>query len=58
MVKDRKAWHVQSMGLQRAGHGLVTEQQQQPTPVFLPEEFHGQRGGWWAIVCGVAKSYR
>ena len=23
-----------------------------PTPVFLPGEFHGQRG-WWAIVHGV-----
>ena len=25
-VKDRKAWHVQSMGLQGVGHSLVTEQ--------------------------------
>ena len=28
MVKDRKAWHVQSMGLQRAGHDWATQQQQ------------------------------
>ena len=27
----------------------------EPTPVFLPGEFHGQ-GAWWAIVHGVAKS--
>ena len=27
----------------------------QPTPVFLPEEFHGQRGPW-ATVHGVAQS--
>ena len=27
----------------------------QPTPVFLPGEFHGQRN-WWAIVDGVAES--
>ena len=29
--------------------------QWQPTPVFLPGEFHGQRA-WWATVHGVAKS--
>ena len=28
----------------------------QPTPVFLPEKCHGQRGAWWAAVHGVAKS--
>jgi len=27
----------------------------QPTPVFLPRKFHGQRT-WWATVHGVAKS--
>ena len=26
-----------------------------PTPVFLPEEFHGQRGAWQATVHGVLK---
>ena len=40
------------MGLQRVGHNMATEQQQQigvsqytwqRTPVFLPGEFHGQR---------------
>ena len=25
-VKDRRDWHVQSMGLQRVGHNLATEQ--------------------------------
>ena len=43
---------LQSMGLQRVGHNMATEQQQQigvsqytwqRTPVFLPGEFHGQR---------------
>ena len=28
----------------------------QPTPVFLPGTFHGQRGAWWATVHGVAES--
>ena len=27
----------------------------QPTPVFLPGEFHGQRS-WWSIVHGVSKN--
>ena len=27
----------------------------QPTPVFLPREFH-DRGAWWALVHGVANS--
>ena len=34
---------LQFMGSQRVLHDLVTEQQQQSTPVFLPGEFHGQR---------------
>ena len=37
---------LQSMGLQRVGYDLVTEQQRrerQPTLVFLPGEFHGQK---------------
>ena len=29
IVKDRGDWCLQSMGLQRVGHDLVTEQQQQ-----------------------------
>ena len=49
IVKDKEAWWA-VVHVERAGHDLVTEQQQQPTPVFLPEEFHGQRGAWWAIV--------
>ena len=28
----------------------------QPTPVFLPGEFHEQRGAWQATVHGVARS--
>ena len=31
-------------------------QKWQPTPIFLPGEFHGQRGIWWATVHGVEKS--
>ena len=27
IVKDREAWRVQSIGLQRVGHDLETEQQ-------------------------------
>ena len=38
-------WSARSPG---EGHG-------NPTPVFLPGEFHGQRSQW-AIVHGVAKS--
>jgi len=57
IVKDKEAWCA-VVHVERAGHDLVTEQQQQPIPVFLPEEFHVQRGAWWAIVYGVAKSYR
>ena len=29
IVKDKEAWRAAVHGLQRAGHGLVTEQQQQ-----------------------------
>ena len=29
IVEDRPAWHLQSMGLQRVGQDLATEQQQQ-----------------------------
>ena len=28
----------------------------QPTPVFLPGKFYGQKT-WWATVCGVTKSW-
>ena len=28
IVEDREAWLLQSMGLQRVGHDLVTKQQQ------------------------------
>ena len=31
IVKDREAWHLQSMGSKRVGHNLATEQQQQVT---------------------------
>ena len=36
MVKYRRVWHVLSVGSQRTGHDLVTEQQQQQT-----EKEHG-----------------
>ena len=29
LVMDREAWLLQTMGLQRVGHDLLTEQQQQ-----------------------------
>ena len=29
----------------------------QPTPVFLPEESHGQRGSWWAPAMGSPQSW-
>ena len=28
LVMDRESWHLQSMGLQKGGHELVSEQQQ------------------------------
>ena len=31
IVKDREAWHLQSMGSKRVRHNLATEQQQQVT---------------------------
>ena len=56
---------LQSMGLQRVGHDLVTSlslftfihwrRKWQPTPVFLPEESQ-DRGAWWAAVYVVAQS--
>ena len=35
VVKDREAWLLQSMGLQRVSHSFVTEQQQQASQVAL-----------------------
>ena len=37
------------------GSGRSKRRERLPTPVFLPEEFHG-RGAWWATVNGVAKN--
>ena len=34
IVKDRGTWHLQSRGLQRVGHDLATEQQNQQQ--FIP----------------------
>ena len=34
LVMDREAWCVQSMGLQRVGHDLATEKQQQVSDVM------------------------
>ena len=36
MVKDGEAWHAQSMGSQRVGHILATEQQYTLDLVYLP----------------------
>ena len=35
MVKDREAWHVQSVMLQRVGDNRGTEQQQQEISIYL-----------------------
>ena len=35
MVKNRKPGMLQSMGLQKVGHDLVTEQQQQAFTIFI-----------------------
>ena len=35
---------------------LILTSERQPTPVFVPEEFRGQRGAWQPAVCGVSKS--
>ena len=37
MVKDREAWCAQSMGSQRAGHDLMTEQRE---PTVSHKEFY------------------
>ena len=43
MVKDREAWHTESMGLKRVGHDKVTEQQQNIilSVSELPVQLHG-----------------
>ena len=39
MVKDKEAWFLQSMGLQRVRNDLATEQQQQQSNVInSPQE--------------------
>ena len=69
---------LQSMGSLRVGHDWATSlwlftfmhcrRKWQPTPVFLPREFHGQKSlvdyssstifmDWWATVHGVTKSW-
>ena len=35
IVKDREAWHLQAMGLQRVRHNLPTKQQQQQGREFI-----------------------
>ena len=49
---DRGVWQATVQGVTRVGQDLAAKP---PPPVFLPGEFHGQRG-WWATVHGVAKS--
>ena len=46
IVKNREAWHVQSMGSQRVGHNLATEQQQHCIQWAYS---HARTGawGWW-----------
>ena len=38
IVKDREAWHLQSLGLQRVRHDLATEQQ--PIRSTMKAQFH------------------
>ena len=53
MVKNLPAmWETQVRSL---GQEKPLEKEWQPTPLFLPGEFHGQ-GAWRATVHGVAKS--
>ena len=57
MVKDREAWCVlQPIGLQRVGHDLATEQQQQilPSKIF-PFSQKGMLGVMPVIVSHSAK---
>ena len=45
---------MQEMWVESLDWDNFLEEVQQPTPVFLPEEFHGQRA-WWDGVYGVAE---
>ena len=49
---DRGTWQATACGVARVGHDLATkplllkfalEKEMQPTPIFLPGEFRGQR---------------
>jgi hypothetical protein len=46
IVKDRKAWLAESMGLERAGHDLATEQQRETRGIRKSRSSHlpGIRG--------------
>ena len=47
---------MQEMWVQSLGQEVPLRRAWQPTPVFLPGEFHGQRA-WWAAVQQVTQSW-
>ena len=54
VVKNPPA--VQETQVQSLSPEDLLEEAWQPTPVFLPGEFHRQRGAWRATVPGVTES--
>ena len=54
MVKNPPA--MQETWVQSLGQEDALEKEMATTPVFLPGDSHGQRGGWRATVHGVSKS--
>ena len=54
MVKNLPA--MQETRVQSLGQEDSWRREWPPTPVFLPGEFHGQRGAWWVTVHGIKES--
>ena len=54
MVKNLPA--MQETWVQSLGQEDALEKEMATTPVFLPGDSHGQRGGWRVTVHGVSKS--
>ena len=56
IAKDREAWHVQFMGLQRVRHDLATEEQAQQqtlkeTPEIIKQTLGGSEGQRSLVCC-------
>ena len=47
---------MQEMWVQPLGREYPLQKEWQPTPIFLPGKFHGQRGSWHAADHGFQKS--